>query len=305
MDLDWPGLVATYNNGTNISTYLSSNYPDLSLDQIIEITYTIQAGSYVQIAKDNNLFMAKRAEAMLRKPLIDVLDSSNLILDCGTGELTSLVQLLRAYPLKSQILAYDGSLPRLIHGRAYAKEYADPCIQNIRLFCGDSTLIPIASKSIDCCMSIHAIEPNGCQVNQILKELSRVSKEWVVLVEPIYELADSSQRARMDSLGYAKGILRALSLYGLEIVYQYPLEHFSGNLLNKSHLIIARHLSVSTITRSPSYTCPVTNSCLSQFGPYLGGRNTPWSYPIFRNIPILKKGNGILTGPIYSFKASK
>lgn len=298
MNLDWPKLVAAYKNGTNISIYLKSSFPALSMDQIIEISYAIQAGSYVQIAKDNDLFMAERAEAILKKPLIDILDSCGTLLDCGAGELTSLIHLLRKHPFKGQILAYDGSLPRLIHGSAYAREFSDPCIQNIRLFCSDSTLIPIASKSIDCCMSIHAIEPNGSQASKILKELSRVSKEWVVLVEPIYELADSNQRARMDSLGYAKGILKALRRYDLEVIYQFPLDHFSGNLLNKSHLIIARHLIVSTISRFPSFICPATNVCLSQFGPYLCGTNTPWSYPIFQNIPVLKKANAILTGPM-------
>ena len=57
-------------------------------------------------------------------------------------------------------------------------------------------------------LTIHPIEPNRGREEAILSELLRVARRALVMIEPSYETASAEARARMERLGYVRGLPR-------------------------------------------------------------------------------------------------
>ncbi|XOJ73453.1 hypothetical protein ABXT43_00940 [Candidatus Pelagibacter sp. Uisw_114] len=60
----------------------------------------------------------------------------------------------------------------------------------------------LKNNSFEISMTMHAIEPNNGEEEEIIKELIRVSSRGLVLIEPDYKLANTIQRKRMRKYGY-------------------------------------------------------------------------------------------------------
>lgn len=90
---------------------------------------------------------------------------------------------------------------------------------NVNLFMGDMMDLPLLSNSIDLVYTVHALEPNGGKERELLKELYRVTKRWLVLLEPSYEFANHEQKKRMVYHGYIKGLKEAAD----ESMLAYPI----------------------------------------------------------------------------------
>src|SRR5688500_6437781 len=99
----------------------------------------------------------------------------------------------------SEILGFDISWSRL----KFAKEFLnDFNINNVTLFTANLFEIPLQDDSIDVVYTSHSIEPNGGKEKEALKELYRVTRKYLVLLEPSFEFASDEARARMKQHGY-------------------------------------------------------------------------------------------------------
>jgi hypothetical protein len=70
-----------------------------------------------------------------------------------------------------------------------AEKWASENDIDARIFVGDLFRIPSADNSIDVTYTSHYVEPNGGREVPAIKELLRVARKEVILVEPINELA--------------------------------------------------------------------------------------------------------------------
>ena len=70
--------------------------------------------------------------------------------------------------------------------------------------------IPFNDKSFDISVTMHAIEPNKGLEEKIIDELARVSTKGMVLVEPDFKNANSSQKKRMKKFGYTRNLENVL-----------------------------------------------------------------------------------------------
>ena len=134
----------------------------------------------------------------------------------------------------------DISLSRL----TMAKHFLSIECQNIQteFFLGDLKSIPLADNSLEISFTNHAIEPNHGNEKIILDELIRVTKNYLILAEPIYETANNEQSKRMIEFNYIKKLKTKLYENNLvEVIHEslFPIE-FVANPLNRTSLLIAK-----------------------------------------------------------------
>ena len=92
-------------------------------------------------------------------------------------------------------------------------------------------------SSIDVVMTSHALEPNGGREVEGIRELYRVARRYLLLIEPDYDLAPPDGKARMERLGYVCDLWEAVEELDLECTAYGPFVP-SGNPLNPSSYFI-------------------------------------------------------------------
>ena len=175
-------LKKLYKKKININQYLSKE-KKINKTNIIKISYDIQTGSYI------NSYNYKKSYKVL-KPMIDEIKSIKFksLFDFGCGELTNFFTLVKNINIRDkQFYANDLSFSRIFRG----KEFLEKKIKiNLTCFANNSIKIPLPENSIDIITSVNAIEPNKKNANKILRELWRISKKKLILLEPNNKLVE-------------------------------------------------------------------------------------------------------------------
>lgn len=301
-------LLEVYNNGGNISEYLKAN-PDILIENglnasdAIELGYDLQAGSYVKA-----FYKYYEQYENRNKFIIDELNSSGVIssikaakkittiCDFGTGEATNFNSFLKYLKneIEEEIIAYgmDISLSRLdiasrfsaIESRSIMPEF----------FIGELGQLPLMDNCIDIALTIHAIEPNGGREKQILNELIRVSRKYIILVEPIYETAKEDQRKRMENFGYIKELKTLLhENEEVEVIRETLVpekEEFISNPTNRTSILIAKKKNSrvkSEVNDSNIYACPITHQPIIRKDNFWIS-SQGYCYPEVNKFPLLR-----------------
>tara|TARA_B100000989_G_scaffold83679_1_gene59972 strand:+ start:4326 stop:5198 length:873 start_codon:yes stop_codon:yes gene_type:complete len=175
-------LKKLYKKNININQYLKKE-KKINKTNIIKISYDIQTGSYIKA------FNYRKSYKIL-KPMIKELKSINFksLFDFGCGELTNFFTIVKNIDTKNKnFYANDLSFSRIQHGKKFLKNKI-----SIKLTCfaNNSTKLPMPDDSIDVVTTIHAIEPNKKDASKILKELWRISRKKLILLEPNNRLTD-------------------------------------------------------------------------------------------------------------------
>jgi uncharacterized protein YbaR (Trm112 family) len=171
-----------------------------------------------------------------------------------------------------------------------------------RLFVADLFDIPLDNESVDIVYTSHSIEPNGGREVDAIRELIRVARCAVVLVEPIYELAHSEAQSRMRSHGYVRGLKRTIEDLGASVTDYRLLNHVS-NPLNPSGVIVIdkserKHDQKAAKRADPTWRCPLTHRPLRDMGDVFVAEQTGLAYPVMRGIPLLRREHGIIASRI-------
>lgn len=227
-----------FNEGCNVSRYLKTQ-PGLVNDPsgVIEITYDLQAGSYIENRNNQREQFFSYVEEIAHR-LSPYVSSGCSLLDAGCGELTITRALLNLFDgFDIDMYATDISLSRLAVGRddtiAGSASFSE--------FVSSIEALPLLSSSIDVVYTTHAVEPNGGREMAVVSELFRVAKDMVVLFEPSYEQNTREGRARMDRLGYARGLPQVIERAGgrlLDLVPMVSAEAFLQSPLNPTYAYI-------------------------------------------------------------------
>ena len=188
-------LKKIYLKGKNINQYLRKK-TNLSETEIIKLSYDIQTGSYI---KNYNYLKSKKVLSQLIKEI----NSTNYksLMDFGCGELTNFYTLIKNTKIKNKtFFAYDISFSRIIEGKKFIDKKKKKIA--LKLFSNNSLNIPLPDNSIDLITSCHALEPNKKNGYKILKELWRVSKKKLILLEPNDRLGDKLTKQRHKKHNY-------------------------------------------------------------------------------------------------------
>lgn len=282
-------LKKMYAQGENISALLRQ---ELGINQntqkIIEISYDMQTGSYIEAMKDEN--MAKHKEKYTEEiaKIIFSLCQPASLLEAGVGEATTLSGVLKHFKKEISSYGFDLSWSRV----AYAQKWLHTQgIANTILCSGDLFNIPFLDNSIDVVYTSHSIEPNGGNEEQILRELYRVAKKYLILLEPGYELSSEEAKQRMDYHGYCKNLKGISHSLGYEVL-KHELFPYNSNPLNPTVLTIISKQSDTEVT-SDVFACPKFKTPLKKIGNTLYSPEALVAYPILGGIPCLRIENGI------------
>jgi ubiquinone/menaquinone biosynthesis C-methylase UbiE len=286
-----PRIKELYEQGTNIIEFLRSQTGANrnSLEDIL-ISYDFQAGSYIKVAKTNPEYIQAYTSALAE--ILDGLGGISSIMEVGVGEATTLANLLPKIGSKPQAFGFDLSWSRIHCGIQYLKD----CSVDARLFVGDLFNIPLPDNSVDVVYSSHSIEPNGGREVEALREVYRVTKKYLVLLEPTYEFADDEGKARFTRHAYITGLKDCILQLGYDLVLYKPFP-VTINKLNPTgvYIIRKREEDNSNAVDGINYNCPISKAFLKEYNDHLFSDVSLISYPKVFGIPCLLSSYGILT----------
>lgn len=289
-----------FKEGRNVTEFLRAQKSiNFNTSEIIEMAYDLQAGTYIEnILKNPSQSEAYTTE--LTEILNNHLNEQDSLLDIGTGELTTLSQIIFKLKIKpNQIFAFDISWSRLYKGNNYAKKILGEQYGKLKSFVGDIKEIPLLNKSINITTSSHALEPNGSSLKEILSELFRVTIDKLILFEPYYEMNTEEGKERMDKLGYIKNIQGVVEELGGNLIEMKIIKNIA-NPLNPTACFIIKPPSLleEKINKSKLisdyFSVPGTNIPLREIEGFYYSNQVGLCYPVLKSIPILKANVAIL-----------
>jgi hypothetical protein len=289
-------LKLLYEQGGNVSAFLRQERGlQNNTDEIIEIAYDLQAGSYIASMKDPKIVQYKISyTSEIARVISDLVGRDDMLcqplslMEAGVGEATTLSGVLKNLQGEVKGFGFDLSWSRV----AYAKNWLEiQGFSNVTLCTGNLFQIPFADNSIDIVYTSHSVEPNGGNEESILRELFRVARKYLVLLEPGYELAGDEARKRMESHGYCRNIKGTCELLGFDVM-KHALFPYSLNPLNPTAITIVRKNCNASL---PPFVlaCPKYKTPLKWMGGALFSPEALVAYPVIGDIPCLRIENGV------------
>lgn len=292
--IDLSAVRRLYKDGVNIIAHLREQLgTQLNTEQLVETSYDMQAGSYVEYVRQFP-HLCEPYQAEVSRLLDRFIAPGDSVVDVGTGELTTLVPVARStYHKASHAYALDISLSRLLVGQRYMHETLPTSLSGrVQPVVASLFRMPFADNSIDVLWTSHALEPNGGREFEALQELVRVCSKWLVLFEPSYESNSAEGRQRMDRLGYVKDLPGVIArIPGAKLEDRLPIET-TENPLNPTYAHVIR--KTADLPRPPpTLHCPLSHGPLERRDGYFYSRNSLLAYPVIEGIPVLRADKGI------------
>lgn len=295
-------LKSAYEQGQNLMKLLRADAGStINEEKIIELSYDLQAGSYVGALADPVLLENKRKYCGHVAALLESLGPVTSFLDAGMGEGNMLwLTLSQMKQAPQHIHGFDLCWSRMAVARRWLAAQ-EPRLK-VNIATGSLTEIPYMDSSVDVVWTNHSIEPNHGREAAILSELHRVCSRYVVMLEPAYELASDEARMRMDEHGYCRNLAGTAQDLGFRIVKH---EIFAGNRNPRNPtgvLILAKDENAAPAI--PRRCCPVYKKELTEMSDCWYSPESLRAYPILNGIPCLRGNQSIVASKLTDFLPS-
>jgi uncharacterized protein YbaR (Trm112 family) len=256
----------------------------------ILVSYDLQAGSYVRILQEQPGIAAYVER--YTTALAAILDrySPRSVMEAGVGEATTLANVLRHMRrAPTRALGFDIAWSRV----AVAREYAAGVGVSADLFAGDLTAIPIQDSAVEVVYTSHSIEPNRGREKQILGELYRVTRRYLVLLEPSNELGTDGTRRHIEEHKYCLDLGRHARELGFDVIEHRLFEHVR-NPANQTALIVIAKQPGAELYAGEFLACPRCRTALTLHkGNYFCGECLV-VYPVVGGVPCLLAAQGLV-----------
>lgn len=294
-----PEIIDHYKKGGNVMQFIreikKTNTNEL---EDILISYDLQSGSYIKLLKENAEIRTHYCELLAEE--IKNLGNFNTLLEVGVGEGITINELLKHCTSFTTVFGFDISFSRLLYAKKHLNQ-AHLKQTEINLFVADLFNIPLADDSIDIVYTSHSIEPNGGKEKEAINELFRVCKDYLILLEPAYDLASEEAKQRMRNHGYAIRLYDECINDEFEIV-KHELFGNSPNKLNPTGITIIKKGARNPAIIENKFICPITKKSLGENKNGLYTKDSGLLYPVIEKIPQLTSSNAILATHLDDFE---
>lgn len=287
-----------YQRGENLSAALRKDADNgRNTEAIIEWSYDLQAGSYIQALQDPGHSACMQGYTSEVARLLTSLGPARTILEAGVGEATTLGNVARKLgQSEATYHGFDLSWSRIAFARRWLQDSGMPPIS---LYVASLLQMPYANDSIDIVYTSHSVEPNGGQEEMILRELYRVTRRYLVLLEPDYDLAGEEARRHMDAHGYCRNLPGVALGLGYRVI-EHKLFPCTTNPLNPTALtVIEKH--VTTPAPPDPLVCPRFKTPLRKAAGMFFSPEALTVYPVVGGIPCLRPENSIIASHYLQF----
>lgn len=279
-----------YEENGNIIQYLrNENKRETNTIEDILISYDFQAGSYIDFVKKNPEYIENYSTNLAA--LINNLGGGETVMEVGCGEATTLNAVSKKLAVQTNCYGFDISWSRIKMGNDYLKENDNKAT----LFIADLFKIPLADDSIDIVYTSHSIEPNGGREKEALESLYRVTKKYLVLLEPAFEFATEEGKERMINNGYITKLLDTIKDLGYNLILHKKSDVVANPVNPTGIYIIKKENSENNILHKDIFNCPISNTPLEKFDDHYFASESLISYPIIGGIPCLFSSYAVLT----------
>jgi SAM-dependent methyltransferase len=282
---------AAYERGANIMRiFREQDGTETNSTEAVLVSYDLQSGSYRRAL---DLPAHREKLEAYTSAMVSVLDTLAFgsLLDAGTGEATTFCPILSKLKQKPLVSAgFDLSWSRVAHAREHARSLLGDVP---RFFTGDLFSIPIVEDAFDCVFTSHALEPNHGRETAALAELARVTRRYVVLFEPSYELGGEATHRRIEEHGYVRGLAEAARAAGLRVI-RHELMTASMNPSNESAVLVLEKQSTGAPSPTAWLACPCCQAPLVEVKSALFCESDGLVFPVLDGIPALLPSNGVL-----------
>ena len=214
-----------------------------------------------------------------------LLSKSKSLLEVGAGELTTISLVLNSLKKKfSYSGAIDISLNRLLVGKKYLKSQGNKVDFLAR---ADASQLPFKDNSFDMVYTCHCLEQVPNLFIKSVKELIRVSKKYIVIIEPSYEFSLIASKNNIYKKGYTKITDALLSKTGFTPIYRkfLPLK----NYISSAEIIVfeKKNYYKSLNKKDIQFVSPISREKLSKNKKFLLDKKNFKKYKIYKKIPLL------------------
>ena len=258
--------------------------------QDIMISYDFQAGSYVNAYKKAPdkvwTFVQRLASCIEELP-----GEKQSIFEPGIGEATTFAALMAQISIPFVFSGgADVSWSRIKTAQQFVEEMRLASGMPSNLVLGDMFELPLEDNAVDIVYTVHAIEPNGGREKEILTELYRITNEYLILLEPAYELANTEARQRMERHGYIQNLYRSAKELGYDILI-WELYGMAMNPLNPTGFLVIKKRQRRSQAEGyvSGFSCPITKTRLEKIGNAFFSKESLLAYPIVNEVPCLMK----------------
>ena len=164
---------------------------------------------------------------------------------------------------------------------------------NVFLFMANLFNIPLADDLIDIVYTSHSIEPNGGKEREALLELMRITKKYLILLEPAYEFASTEAKKRMMKHGHIKTLYSTAISLGLNVI-EHRLFDLCSNPLNPTGLMVIKKDVKNSKTIDNPLICPISKSPLELIKNSYFSKKGMLVYPVIDGVPCLLCDNAVI-----------
>lgn len=219
------------------------------------------------------------------------------VMECGCGEGTKIINLLNVLEHGvSWAFGIDISWSRIKYAINNYKKFGEK--KELCHFCvADMFSLPFEDESIDIVYTMQGIYAMGGSEKRVVKELLRVASQYLILIEPSYELASEDARSRMVRLNYVKGLKYVVEELGYKILKFEPFGVDSNPKNPAAVIIVEKNFNKSRKKNSADVQLcdPITHDRLELVKNVYFSIGSKLSYPVIDGIPCLTPDNAIVT----------
>lgn len=301
-----PNLKDMYNKNINIMEFFRENSDNGDVNSINAIltSYDLQSGSYTRNYEINKITdnfhingkkVSTNAQEIKDKlgeylaSLINEYDYKS-ILEAGVGEATSMVSVVKKLENQdAKLFGFDISASRIKYAKLFAEKHYN---KQIRLFVANLLNTPFKDNEFDIVYTVHAIEPNTNNCEQIVRELYRITNKYLILYEPSYELGNEETKANIEKHKYIKNLKSIVENLNYKII-KYELAPI-GTYSNQPAIMIIEKARDGACNNDINFACPICKSKLDKVEDGHYCNNCYRLFPRIKDIDLLREENSVI-----------